>query len=113
MSEENPTQSLKIALGADHVGYELKETLKNHLQSSGYEVVDCGTDSTAPVDYPIIAFRVAQLVSRQDCQRGIIVDGAGIGSAIAANKRPGIRAALCYDLTSARNSREHNDAKRV
>jgi ribose 5-phosphate isomerase B len=110
MSEENPTESPKIALGADHVGYELKEILKDHLQSGGYEVVDCGTDSTDPVDYPIIAYRVAQLVSHQDCQRGIIVDGAGIGSAIAANKLPGIRAALCYDLTSARNSREHNDA---
>jgi deoxyribose-phosphate aldolase len=110
MSEENLTQSLKIALGADHVGYELKEILKNHLESSGYEVVDCGTNSTDPVDYPIIAYKVACLVSEQNCQRGIIIDGAGIGSAIAANKLPGIRAALCYDLSSARNSREHNDA---
>lgn len=110
MSEENHTQTLKIAIGADHVGYELKELLKKHLESNGYDVVDCGTDSAEPVDYPIIAYRVAHLVSTEDCQRGIIVDGAGTGSAIAANKLPGIRAALCYDLSSARNSREHNDA---
>ncbi|MCK5454590.1 MAG: deoxyribose-phosphate aldolase, partial [Calditrichia bacterium] len=110
MSQENHTQSLKIAIGADHVGYELKEIIRGHLQSNGYELIDCGTDSTDPVDYPIIAYRVAHLVSEQNCQRGIIIDGAGIGSAIAANKLPGIRAALCYDLSSARNSREHNDA---
>lgn len=100
----------KIALGADHAGFELKEVIKQHLQSKGYAVVDCGTHSSDPVDYPVIAYKVAELVSRQQCDRGIIIDGAGIGSAITANKLPGVRAALCYDLSTARNSREHNDA---
>ena len=100
----------KIALGADHAGFELKEVIKQHLQSRGYTVVDCGTHSSDPVDYPVIAYKVAQLVSRQQCEQGIIIDGAGIGSAITANKLPGVRAALCYDVSTARNSREHNDA---
>ncbi len=100
----------RIALGADHSGYELKEIIKRHLQSSGYQVVDCGVASPEPADYPLIAYKVAMLVSQQNCEKGIMIDGAGIGSAMAANKVPGVRAALCYDLSSARNSREHNDA---
>ncbi len=101
---------IRIALGGDHAGFELKEILKQHLQRNGYQVVDCGTDSLEPVDYPVIAQKVAQLVADGTCQFGIIVDGAGIGSAMAANKVRGIRAAACYDLSTARNSREHNDA---
>lgn len=100
----------KIALGADHAGFELKEILKKHLESGGYQVVDCGTNSTDPVDYPVIAYKVARLVAEETCDSGIMVDAAGIGSAMAANKVKGIRAAACYDLTTARNSREHNDA---
>lgn len=102
--------SRKIALGADHAGFSLKEIIKKHLQSKGFQVVDCGTHSTDSVDYPLIAYKVARLVSQDACERGIIIDGAGIGSSIAANKLPGVRAALCYDLSTARNSREHNDA---
>ncbi len=99
-----------IALGADHGGFEMKEDLKKYLAELSYGVRDCGTFSTEAVDYPDFAYAVARLVSDGECSRGIIVDGAGIGSCIVANKVPGVRAALCYDLSSARNSREHNDA---
>ncbi|HKZ69487.1 MAG TPA: ribose 5-phosphate isomerase B [Anaerolineales bacterium] len=99
-----------VALGADHGGYPLKETLKAHLASLGYSVIDCGTNSTEAVDYPDFAYAVARLVSEGQAWRSIIVDGAGIGSAMAANKVPGVRAALCYDHATAVNSREHNDA---
>ena len=100
----------RIALGADHGGYALKEHLKAWLQKRGYAVEDCGTHDGARCDYPDIAAAVGKLVSQGRCARGIIVDGAGIGSSMVANKLPGVRAALCYDLSSARNSREHNDA---
>ncbi len=99
-----------VALGADHGGYTLKEALKAYLIELGYAVTDCGTHSTEPVDYPDLAYAVARLVSAGDAWRGIVVDGAGIGSAMAANKVPGVRAALCYDHATAVNSREHNDA---
>ena len=99
-----------IAVGADHGGYELKETLKAYLGELGYAVVDCGTDSSQSVDYPDFAFAVAQLVAQGRAWRGIIVDGAGIGSCMAANKVPGVRAAMCYDQATAFNSREHNNA---
>jgi ribose 5-phosphate isomerase B len=99
-----------VALGADHGGYALKEELKAHVQDLGYQVVDCGTDSTEPVDYPDFALAVAQLVAKGHAWRGIIVDGAGIGSCMAANKVPGVRAALCYDQATAVNSRGHNHA---
>jgi ribose 5-phosphate isomerase B len=99
-----------VALGADHGGFALKETLKSLLTELGYSVVDCGTHSADPVDYPDLAYAVARLVSSGQAWRGIVVDGAGMGSAMAANKVPGIRAALCYDHSSAVNSREHNDA---
>ncbi len=100
----------RIAIGADHGGYELKEAIKAHLQKNGRVVEDCGTHGTQAVDYPIFARSVAQRVSDGRTDRGIMVDRAGIGSAMAANKVFGVRAALCYDLTTARNSREHNDA---
>lgn len=99
-----------IAVGADHGGYPLKERLVFRLREAGYEVVDCGTDSHEAVDYPDFAHRVAQEVASGRCRWGIVVDGAGIGSAMVANKVPGVRAALCYDVSSARNSREHNHA---
>ncbi len=101
----------RVAIGADHGGYALKEALKPHLVSLGYEAVDCGThNGTDPVDYPDIAYAVARLVADGACANGIIVDGAGIGSCMAANKVPGVRAALCYDHATAVNSREHNFA---
>jgi len=99
-----------IAIGADHGGYPLKERIAFRLKETGHDVHDCGTDSTAAVDYPDFAHEVARLVADGTCRWGIIVDGAGIGSAMAANKVPGVRAALCYDLSTARNSREHNHA---
>jgi ribose 5-phosphate isomerase B len=98
-----------VAIGADHGGFPMKEMLKAELQPH-YTVIDCGTDSTASVDYPDFALAVAQLVSSGRAWRGIMIDGAGIGSCMVANKVPGVRAALCYDNATAVNSREHNDA---
>lgn len=107
---QNETKTIRVAIGADHGGYALKEKLKAHLVDRGYRVEDCGTFDGAKADYPIIAAAVASKVSDQTADRGILIDGAGIGSCMTANKFPGVRAALCYDLSSARNSREHNDA---
>ena len=100
----------KIAIGADHGGFPLKEKIGFRLKEAGYEVLDCGTDSHEAVDYPDFAHAVAREVASGACRYGIVVDGAGIGSAMVANKVPGVRAALCYDLSTARNSREHNHA---
>ncbi|MBL7025605.1 MAG: deoxyribose-phosphate aldolase [Candidatus Marinimicrobia bacterium] len=102
--------SITIALGADHGGYALKEAIKNFLEKEGYQTIDCGTDSTEAVDYPVFAAKVARKVAGGSARFGVIVDGAGIGSSMAANKIAGVRAALCYDLSSANNAREHNDA---
>ena len=99
-----------VAVGADHGGYALKERIAADLREHGFSVRDVGTHSTESVDYPDFAEAVARLVAEGSCRWGIVVDGAGIGSAIAANKVPGIRAATCWDVSSARNSREHNHA---
>ena len=99
-----------VALGSDHGGFVLKKTLLPIFAELGLCVNDVGATSEKPVDYPDIAAQVAELVARGKATRGVIIDGAGIGSAIVANKFPGIRAALCYDKASARNSREHNDS---
>jgi ribose 5-phosphate isomerase B len=99
-----------IALGADHGGLDMKEVLKAYLQELGYDVKDCGTFSSESVDYPDFAYAVAKLVSEGQAWRGIMVDGAGIGSCMTANKVPGVRASMCYDLSTAKNAREHNDA---
>lgn len=99
-----------VAIGGDHGGFRLKEALREMLAGRGLEVVDCGTHSEEACDYPDIAHAVAEKVASGACRWGILVDGAGIGSAMTANKVPGVRAALCYDLSSARNSREHNHA---
>jgi ribose 5-phosphate isomerase B len=109
-SANNPATSDAIALGADHGGFRLKEALKAFLVEKGWRVDDCGTHSTDSVDYPDLAHAVARKVASGACRWGVIVDGAGIGSCMAANKVPGVRAALCYDLSSAKNSREHNHA---
>jgi deoxyribose-phosphate aldolase len=100
----------RIALGADHGGFELKALLAAHLQQAGHRVEDVGTSSREAVDYPVFAQAVANAVSQGTADVGIMIDGAGIGSCMVANKVPGVRAALAYDLSSARNSREHNDA---
>jgi len=99
-----------IAIGSDHGGFRLKEALKPLIESLGLEPRDAGVFEEKPADYPDIAHTVAQLVVSGQATRGVIIDGAGIGSCIAANKVPGIRAALCYDKASARNGREHNDS---
>ncbi len=99
-----------VALGADHGGFPMKELLKPLLGELGFAVADVGTASAAAVDYPDFAIAVARKVAQGEAWRGIMVDGAGIGSAMAANKIAGVRAALCYDVTTAANAREHNDA---
>src|SRR6185503_107240 len=100
----------KIALGADHGGFEMKEEVKRVLADLGHDHQDFGTNSTEAVDYPDYAHHVARAVARGSCDLGIMIDGAGIGSCMVANKVPGVRAAMCYDEASARNSREHNGA---
>jgi RpiB/LacA/LacB family sugar-phosphate isomerase len=102
--------SRKIAIGADHGGFEMKEALKKALDDLGCAYQDFGTNSTEAVDYPDFAHAVALAVARKTCDLGIMIDGAGIGSCMVANKVQGVRAAMCYDEASARNSREHNGA---
>jgi len=98
-----------VAIGSDHGGYEMKEALKPELSSLGFEIQDVGTNSREAVDYPDFAHAVAQAVGTGKAWRGIMIDGAGIGSCIVANKVPGVRAGMAYDYSSAVNSREHND----
>ena len=100
----------RIALGGDHGGFELKQDLLAYALTRGHHVRDCGTHGKTPVDYPDIAKKVAGMVASGDCEFGVLVDGAGIGSAMAANKVPGILAAACYNEALARNSRQHNGA---
>lgn len=106
----SPAVQRAVAIGADHGGFALKEILKDLLRELGHEVLDCGTTGTQAVDYPDFALAVAELVAQGRAWRGIVIDGAGIGSCMTANKVPGIRAAMCYDHATALNSREHNDA---
>ena len=101
---------MRIAIGADHGGFDLKAELLAYLKAAGHQVEDVGTSSHEAVDYPVFARAVGEAVSKGRADVGIMIDGAGIGSCMAANKVPGVRAALAYDLSSARNSREHNDA---
>ncbi|HEY6330497.1 MAG TPA: ribose 5-phosphate isomerase B [Blastocatellia bacterium] len=110
VSRGSPWKKYRIAIGADHGGYEAKESLKALLAELGHDFRDFGTNSTEAVDYPDFAHVVAIAVGRGHFDLGIVLDGAGIGSCMAANKVPGVRAAMCYDAASARNSREHNDA---
>jgi ribose 5-phosphate isomerase B len=100
----------RVAIGADHGGFDAKEMLKTYLQNIGYQVTDVGTFSKERVDYPDYAAAVARKVASGACERGIMIDGAGIGSSIVCNKVRGIRAALCYDIKTIMNSREHNNA---
>lgn len=105
-----PPDPKRIALAADHGGYALKEQLKAFIQKEGYTVLDCGTHNTEAVDYPDFAYAAAQHIANGTAWRAIIIDGAGIGSCMVANKVPGVRAAMCYDQATASNSREHNNA---
>lgn len=102
---------MKIALGSDHGGYQFKEEIKAYLTHAGYDVEDFGTDNPlSACDYPAVAYPVAKAVADGQADRGILICGTGIGIGIAANKVPGIRAALCHDTFSAKASRNHNDA---
>jgi ribose 5-phosphate isomerase B len=101
---------VRIALGSDHAGFPLKEHLKGFLETEGHEVVDVGTDSTDPVDYPAFCAAAARAVTGGDADRAIVTGGSGQGEQIAANKVDGVRASLCNDLYTARLSRMHNDA---
>ncbi len=100
----------KIALGTDHAGFNLKEIIKAHLASKGYTVVDFGTDSDEPVDYPDYIRPAAESVSRGGCDLGIVFGGSGNGEAMVANKVEGIRCGLCWNVDSARLAKEHNNA---
>jgi ribose 5-phosphate isomerase B len=105
-----PAEGRKIAFGSDHGGFQLKQMLLKHAESLGYSVMDLGTSSEEPCDYPDFAYAVARAVASGEAWRGVAIDGAGIGSCIVANKVPGIRAACCHNECVARNSREHNDS---
>ena len=101
---------MRIAVGADHAGFELKETLADHLREAGHDVTDCGTYSTDRVDYPDFGAAVGRAVAEGGADLGLCVCGSGNGIAMAANKITGVRAAVAYDVTSARLARAHNDA---
>jgi ribose 5-phosphate isomerase B len=110
VSRSGLTQKRTVAVGADHGGYPMKEELKSFLAELGHRVHDFGTNSESAVDYPDFAHAVARAVAGGSVDVGIVIDGAGVGSAMTANKVPGVRAAACYSVEVARNSREHNDA---
>jgi ribose 5-phosphate isomerase B len=101
---------MKVAVGSDHRGYQAKEVVKSIVGQLGHEIVDMGTDSNHPVDYPDVAYRVAMAVSKGDVDRAVLICATGIGMSISANKVPGVRAALCHDEFTAGVSRGHNDS---
>jgi ribose 5-phosphate isomerase B len=101
---------MKIAIGSDHAGYKYKELFKAHLTVAGHEVHDFGTDSTEPVDYPLFIRPVAEAVARGEFERGIVLGGSGNGEAIVANRVPGVRCSLCWNVETARLGRAHNNA---
>ncbi|MFN0278545.1 MAG: RpiB/LacA/LacB family sugar-phosphate isomerase [Pyrinomonadaceae bacterium] len=109
-SRQNTTKVRSVAIGSDHGGFKMKEQLKDFLTDFGLQVRDFGTESEEAVDYPDFAHAVAKSVSGRQVDIGIIIDGAGIGSAMTANKVPNVRAAACYSVALAKNSREHNAA---
>jgi ribose 5-phosphate isomerase B len=100
---------MRIAIGADHAGYELKQVVADHLRKAGHEVFDQGTSGTAPVDYPDFAEAVAKVLLNGQAERGVLICGSGVGASVAANKMPGIRAGLCHDTYSAHQGVEHDD----
>jgi ribose 5-phosphate isomerase B len=104
---------MRIAIGSDHAGFRYKEIIKHLLTDLGQEVVDFGTDSEAPVDYPLFIRPVALAVAAGDCERGVVLGGSGNGEAMAANRVKGVRCALCWNLESARLARQHNDANMI
>ena len=104
---------MKIAIASDHAGYRYKELIKEHLAESGHDVRDLGTDSEESVDYPLYVRPAADAVARGECERAIVLGGSGNGEAMAANRVRGVRCALCWDETTARLARLHNDANAI
>ena len=104
---------MRIAIASDHAGYRYKELIREHLSESGHEVVDLGTDSEEPADYPLFVRPAAEAVAAGDCERAIVLGGSGNGEAMAANRVRGVRCALCWDETTARLARLHNDANAI
>jgi ribose 5-phosphate isomerase B len=104
---------MRIAIGSDHAGFRYKTAIKQHLEHLGHTVQDFGPESEEPVDYPKFIRPTALAVASGECERGIVLGGSGNGEAIVANRVPGIRCALCWDLRSARFCREHNDANMI
>ncbi len=100
---------MQVVIGADHAGFELKELLKRFVTESGHSVLDVGADSAAPSDYPDFAYKVAEAITSNRAERGLLICGSGVGASIAANKVPGVRAAVCHDTYSARQGVEHDD----
>ena len=104
---------MRIALASDHAGYDYKQEIARHLRAAGHEVVDFGTDSHESVDYPLFIGPAAAAVAAGECERGIVLGGSGNGEAMAANRRRGVRCALCWSVESARLARLHNDANMI
>jgi ribose 5-phosphate isomerase B len=104
---------MKIGIGSDHAGFRYKESIKHYLAAQGHEVIDFGTESEAPVDYPLFIRPVALAVTRSEVDRGIVLGGSGNGEAMCANRVSGVRCALCWNLESARLARQHNDANMI
>ena len=104
---------MKIAIGSDHAGFRYKERIKQFLSGLGHTVIDLGTDSEEPVDYPLFIRPVALMVARGEAERGIVLGGSGNGEAMVANRVKGIRCALCWNIESARLARQHNDANMI
>jgi ribose 5-phosphate isomerase B len=104
---------MRIALASDHAGYRYKKMLAEYLAERGHEIVDFGTESEEPVDYPDFVRPVAEAVARGECERGIVLGGSGNGEAMAANRVPGVRCALCWNEETARLARAHNDANMI
>jgi ribose 5-phosphate isomerase B len=104
---------MKIGIGSDHAGFNYKESIKRYLIAHDHEVVDFGTDSEAPVDYPLFIRPVAAAVARDEVERGIVLGGSGNGEAMCANRIRGVRCALCWNIESARLARQHNDANMI
>jgi ribose 5-phosphate isomerase B len=100
---------VKVAVACDHAGFPLKETVLEAVRAAGHEIVDLGTDSTAPVDYPDMAEKAGRAIQRQEAERGIVLCGSGVGAALAANKMIGVRAGVCHDTYSAHQCVEHDD----
>jgi RpiB/LacA/LacB family sugar-phosphate isomerase len=100
---------MRIVIGADHAGFDMKQVIAAYLRQLGHEVIDKGTDSDAPVDYPDFAEAVGKAIIAQEGDRGVLICGSGVGASVAANKIPGVRAGLCHDTYSARQGVEHDD----